>query len=57
MLSMTFPLLNELLRHNDAKDTLETAFDKAEQATAEALQPLSADLEASPIPTDASSTG
>ncbi len=38
---------------NDAKDTLESAFDKAEQATAEALQPLSADLEASPIPTDA----
>lgn len=38
---------------NDAKDTLETAFDKAEQATAGALQPLSADLEASPIPTDA----
>ena len=38
---------------SDAKDTLKTAFDTAEQATVEVLQPLSADLEASPIPTDA----
>lgn len=38
---------------NGAKDTLESAFDKAEQATAEALQPPTATIEASLIPADA----